>query len=233
MKRFMKKNKKYLILSTLTAFILFLFFISSGNVFSLKNKEALGEEEIPAFCPAPVEKLSIATCPTFYDYLNEISDDSIDIVFTRSTSESLDLLSRGFVDYVLSGRTLLPGEKDFGHEILADFKDSYSFLSLTGKTIKESDFDEYIFYTDKDVDDIRSIFGIREIAKVKDAYSLNDLDDKVVIITSWDNTDFEKYQIVHVLKDDESRFFESRIPVLYFEDSCDYQFIEKIKNIFK
>jgi len=168
------------------------------------------------------KEVRIATCPTFQDVLYET--DFL-VRETQSTSESLHLLKRGYVDYVLWWRTPKPGEIYQEYKILWS---GYSFLSKNSLTISDNELQTQVFYTDlDDLDNIKKIFWIQNLEKVENIY---DYVQENIIITSWENTDYEKADIVHVLHTSWERYIESRIPVLYCREKCDEEIIDITKT---
>lgn len=180
--------------------------------------------------PIILSKIKIATCPTFYEDIKKLDQEKFELIFTNSSTESLDLLANANVDIVLSGRILMPEEQYFDYEIIDNAKNYYSFLSNNSKHIYTDDFDSYSFFTDLELEKIKKDLSIKNIYKVDNVYDyLND----GVVITSWDNTDFTKSYIVHVLNSDTSRLKISRIPILYYKSDFELQIILEVKNILK
>ena len=168
------------------------------------------------------KEIHIAACPTFWDVLYHT--DFL-VRETQSTSESLHLLKRGYVDYVLAGRTPKPGEFEWNYKILWSW---YSFLHKESITISDEELHTMKFYTDlEETEHIKNIFWIKNLEKVKNIYEYV---ENNIIITSWENTDYSKADVVHVLHVDGSRYMESRIPVLYCKDVCDEKIVENVKN---
>lgn len=172
---------------------------------------------------SPKKEIHIATCPTFWDTLYQT--DFL-VRETQSTSESLHLLKRWYTDYVLAGRTPKPWEFEWNYKILWS---GYSFLHKKNTTISDEELQTKKFYTDlDDLENIKNIFWIQNLEKVENIY---DYSDNNIIITSWENTDYNKTDIVHVLHPSWERYIQSRIPILYCREKCNEWVIEKIKNI--
>ena len=169
----------------------------------------------------------IAVCPTFYNKANKLGPEEADIIYTKSTAEGLDLLQQEKVDYVLSGRTPLPGE-NFNYQALEDYSESYSFLASRTITIFTNDFDDYDFYTDLSENKIRKDLNINNINRVDNIY---DYLDQGILISSWDNSNFYQANIVHVLNSDGSRVRKSRLAGIHYLENCDDNIILKIKKI--
>lgn len=170
------------------------------------------------------EPARIAACPTFWDTIYQMDVLGRE---TQSTSESLHLLNRGYVDYVLAGRTPKPWEFQGNYIILWS---GYSFLSKQSQTISDEELQTMKFYTDLgDIENIKKIFWIQNVEKVEHVYDYNQGN---IIITSWENTDYSKADVVHVLHSNWERYIESRIPILYYRKQCDEKIITHIKKIF-
>lgn len=155
----------------------------------------------------------IAVCPTFADYNLDGLFPDIELVPTNSTAQSLSMLRDDRVDHVVAGRKLLPHEEylNFKSTILENV--GYSFLSSLVNSITTRDYDGVDFFTDLDVDVLKKELGIKTITKVDDVYAFL---DKGVVITSVENTDYTRADLVHVFEADQSRRVRlSRTPILY------------------
>jgi hypothetical protein len=152
-------------------------------------------------------------CPTFADYnLGSLFPD-VELVLTNSTAQSLSMLKAGKVDYVVAGRKLLPGEEYLNLKSTILENVGYSFLSSLVNSITTVDYDDVDFFTDLDPDVLEKELGIRTITKVDDVYAFL---DKGIVITSVENTDYARADLVHVLEADQSRRVPlSRTPILY------------------
>jgi hypothetical protein len=53
--------------------------------------------------------------------------------------------------------------------------------------------------------------------------------DKGIVITSWENTDYRRTAIVHVIEDNQERLALSRRPTLYCPKFCQKELVEDIK----
>lgn len=169
------------------------------------------------------KEVHIATCPTFQDVLYQT--DFL-VRETQSTSESLHLLKSNYVDYVLAGRTPKPWEFQWNYKILWS---GYSFLHKQSISISDEDLQTNTFYTNlDDLENIKKIFWIQNLEKVENIYDYIEND---IIITSWENTDYSKADIVHVLHPNWERYIESRIPILYCREKCDEEIIKTIKDL--
>jgi hypothetical protein len=200
----MLKNKKiFIIFLIVVIIILFLFF------FYNKQKEPY----------------KISVCPTFYNFLNNnLDNEEFLVILTSSTSESLDLLEKKEVDYALGGRVLKPDEKKFNYHIIGE---GLSFLSFASLTIYDYDLSRYPIFTDLDIQNIEDLFGKLDIQVVDNVY---DYLEKGLIITSWDNTDYSRAEVAHLLRVDGSRNLYSRLPIVYCSKNCPDNVIEKIKK---
>lgn len=207
-------------------FCLFLavLFISQNNF--LRGDISQKEVSLNA-CDFPLGKKRIAACPTFHRHLKILDQEKFDFYLTGSTAESLDLLENHKVDIVLAGRTLMPYEKESANKMAGDNDKYYSFLSKDTRTIYSERFDLYDFYTDLPEDEIRRDLNIERVRRVGEVYEYL---DKGIIITSWNNTNFNKANIVHVLNQDGSRLELSRIPIIYYRNECDLNLIGEIEE---
>lgn len=168
------------------------------------------------------ELIKIAVCPTFYNAVSSI-DDIVSLVKTQSTAESLSLMSRSQVDYVLAGRILKPSEKMFPFVILGS---GYSFLSSDEKTITEEGLRKLNVYTDIDVGEVSRVFGLNNVYYTDDVYNYL---FEGIIITSWDNTDYLRASTVHFVDEKGNRIPESRLPILFCLNSCDEEIVNTLK----
>lgn len=165
------------------------------------------------------KEVRIAACPTFWDVIYKMDLLGRE---TQSTSESLHLLNHGYVDYVLAGRTPKPWEQYGDYKILWS---GYSFLSKESQTISDEELQTIKFFTDlADGENIKKIFWIKNLEKVENIY---DYSETNIIITSWDNTDYSKADVVHVSHTSWERYIESRIPILYCRNKCEENIIAK------
>jgi hypothetical protein len=190
----------------LTIFVLALLRVDPPPVES--NPEIVAGERVRA----------IAVCPTFYTSVDNLGD-GYTVVRTESTAESLQLLDSGRVDFAIGGRMPLPEEENLEYMVLDD-SERFSFLFKESVVVMEKNLRDMVVYTDQDVDLIREIFGITEVVVVEDVYEYV---QEFVIITSWDNTDYSKGNIVHLLDSNGSRNYNSRIPVLFYRQEGDLE----------
>lgn len=133
------------------------------------------------------------------------------MVKTNSTAESISLLRNGDVAIVLSGRKPLVNESDLVYKI-ASLPNRYSFLSKDSKTVSSEELSSMTAYTDQDTVTIRNLFNINKVENVENVYTFL---DKGVVIASWENSDYTKASVVHVLQSNGTRHQNSRIPVIY------------------
>ncbi len=203
-----KKNKTLIFVSIIIIFLLVIFILT----FSWERTEK------------DLNVIKIAACPTFYYKINKLNSDNFSVILTNSTSESLKLLESGQVDYAVGGRTLLPYEPRFDFNVIGE---GFSFLSDKSKIIYDYQLKNHLIYTDLDLDVLKKNFGDLNYNLVDNIY--NYLKDNIVI-TSWDNTDFDRAEIVHLLKFDNSRIIESRLPTVFCKNICNYAIIDNIKK---
>jgi hypothetical protein len=159
-------------------------------------------------------KIKIAVCPTYHKMAENIDAEEYEFIKTGATAESLNLLKNNKADMILAGRTLKPTEPKLKSLLVK--KEGYSFLSDQVKVIKVRDLDNCDMYTDLDSALIKKTFSIKKINHVDDVYKFL---DKGIVITSWENTDYAKAEIVHVLEDSGERAPLSRRPTLYFSQA--------------
>ncbi|MEX0910328.1 MAG: hypothetical protein WDZ73_01065 [Candidatus Paceibacterota bacterium] len=156
------------------------------------------------------KKIRIAVCPTVSEVAKEIDNDKYEIVNTVSTSESLSLIKSSKVDIILSGRKLKPQEPQMDYLVLSE---GYSFLSKKGDTLFIDQLKKHNLYTDLDEKIIKDNFPFDNINYVDNVYQYL---DNGIIITTWDNTDYSKAEIVHVFESNGDRFKLSRRPTIYY-----------------
>ncbi len=173
------------------------------------------------------QKTKVAVCPTYYELAQNLDPQKYEIIHTSSTSESLSLLQEMRVETVLAGRTPKPNEKNNLDSVILD--EGYSFLSSESMSIYGKDLKNYNIYTDLPANTFENIPEIEKIQQVDDVY---EYPDKGIIITSWENTDYNRAEIVHVMETADKRLAISRQPTIYCLDSCKKNHIETlIKNL--
>jgi hypothetical protein len=161
-----------------------------------------------------MKKIKIAVCPTYHKMAKNIDAEEYEFIETGATAESLNLLKNNKADMILAGRALKPTEPKLKSLLVK--KEGYSFLSDQVKVIKVGDLNNYDIYTDLDSALIKKEFSIKKIHEVDDVYKFL---DKGIVITSWENTDYARAEIVHVLEDSGERAPLSRRPTLYFSQT--------------
>ncbi len=175
------------------------------------------------------EKIRIAACPSCYKVAGRLDTARYKIIPTQSTSQSIALLQAGQADMILAGRTLKPGEPLLDSVALGE---GYSFLGSEEISIRSSQLDDYTFFTDLDAEKISTLFGITNVTHTDDVYEYL---EKGIVLTTWENTDYGKARVVHVIENDGQRFALSRRPTLYCPKTCDdetaSQFILAVKDI--
>ncbi len=160
------------------------------------------------------EKIKIAACPTCFEITKNINTDKYEIIKTASTAESLSLLQERKVDMILAGRTLKPDEPQMDGLLI---KEGYSFLSDKEITIYFDQLKNQTIYTDLDIEDIKNVLSLQKIEQVNNVYNYL---DKGIVITSWENTDYARAKITHILKTNGERFELSRRPTIYCPHIC-------------
>lgn len=173
------------------------------------------------------EKIRIAVCSSCKKIADRLDPNRYEVIYTQSTSQSVTFLQAGIVEMILSGRTLKPTEPSLYQLVLGE---GYSFLSTEEFTVFENSLNEYSFFTDLDVEKIKSLFALRNITQVDDVYEYL---GQGIVITSWENTDYSKGRVVHVLQNDGQRFALSRRPTLYCPMECGNEIKKDILSIIK
>ncbi|MDD5749802.1 MAG: hypothetical protein PHO91_03400 [Patescibacteria group bacterium] len=197
-----KSKQKILLAFPLAIFILFLSACSNTNNVL---KQPLSE----------AEKIKIATCPTCFAMTQKLDSEKYQLIPTTSTAQSIALLQSGQVDLILAGRTLKPEEPILDSLII---KEGYSFLAKEEIIIYSSDLANYQIYTDLDVASLKTSLEIENIEPVDDVYQyLN----QGIIITSWENTDYHRANLAHILENNGKRVNLSRRPTVYCAQACD------------
>lgn len=173
------------------------------------------------------EKIKIAACPTFYDMIKKLDAKKYQLIYTDSTAQSVKLLENKRTDFVLAGRTLKPNEPDLEYVVIDE---GYSFLSSKSKTVNARELKDYIIYTDLETEQLKRDLMAGKIEKTDSVYKYL---DKGIVVTSWENTDYNRAEIVHVLKDNGERLAISRRPTLYCSLSCDKEELTNLISVLK
>lgn len=210
-------NKKLIILLILTTVIAIGIFSFS---FNKQNMEQIATDEIPA-----QEKIKVAACPTCYELSKKLDLEKYQVIKTNSTAQSIAFVESEQADMILAGRTLKPDEPRMDKLLI---EEGYSFLSNRGATIFIDQLDEYNVYTDLDEQELKEKLSIEKIQTVNNVYEYL---DKGIIITSWENTDYDKAEIVHLLEKNGERVKLSRRPTVYCPNVCDEQAQELALNL--
>ncbi|MDZ7611205.1 MAG: hypothetical protein U5L10_00380 [Candidatus Moranbacteria bacterium] len=160
------------------------------------------------------EKIKVAACPTCFELAKNVNADKYEIIKTGSTAESIALLKNNRADIIMAGRTLKPGEPQMDSILI---KEGYSFLSSREGVVYIEELKDKIVYTDLDLEKIEKAFPAQKIEQVENVYEYL---DKGVVVTSWENTDYTKAAIVHVLEENGERIVLSRQPTVYCPSAC-------------
>ena len=187
-------------------------------------------KEDPDFLRAEVGNgYRVAACPTHHHMLPALDRGDFQTTRASSTGESLKMMKEGEVDLVISGRNLKPGEPELESLKLAE---GYSFLAEEGFSITEDEMEEYNFYTDLDKDSVINDFlsiTKENLTQVEDVYEKS---DDGIVVTSFENTDYEKAEIVNIYDGFGRRVEKTRRPTLFFrEENRDKA--EEIINLIK
>lgn len=185
-------------------FLGFLFLTGGGRGYDVDINQSLNRE-----------KIKIAACPTCFEMAENINIDKYEIIKTASTAESIALLRDQKVDMILAGRTLKPDEPRMDGFLI---KEGYSFLSDKEIVVYADQLKNQAIYTNLDVENIKSALLLEKIEWVDNIY---DYLDKGIVITSWENTDYARAEIVHVMEESGERFKLSRQPTIYCPHICD------------
>lgn len=200
-------KKIFISILLIAAFSIGCFIIVNTNIDSRADANELPDSTI----------IKVAACPTCFDLAKNIQAEKYEIIKTGSTAESLVLLQNNTVDLVLAGRTLKPHEPQMDSLLI---KQGYSFLSSSNATIFIDQLKNYKIYTDLDEEELKQNFNIEKIQTVDNVYEYL---DEGIIITSWENTDYTKAAIVHVLENNNRRVRLSRRPTVYCPNVCEEQ----------
>ncbi len=170
--------------------------------------------------------LTVAGCPTFYYILDKLNDNGINVVETDSTAESFYFFQQGIADLVVAGRILRPDEPEISFEVIGP---GYSFISEKELFVLDKQMSEYDFFTDLSIKEIMEIFPYITRDKISEVENVYNYLSKGIIITSVENTDYSKSEIVHIYKEDGSRHRFSRTPIIYYSENTNN--LDYIKNL--
>ncbi len=214
----MSKN----ILIATTCLLAFMFAVSF--LFSDDDSEVVESGDLEAKA-----KTRIAACNTCYGstYERVSALDDYEMIRTGSTGESIRLFLQGEADMIISGRTLKPEEPRLDQFVI---EEGYSFLSDSGMLVYRDELEGQSIFTDLDAWELKSDLSLREVVEVDDVY---DYLDQGVVVTSWENTDYSRAEIVHVYERDGQRFGPSRQPTLYCPGSCQREETKKLISVLK
>lgn len=196
--------KKFLVYFIIFFFLIFIGYFVQAEIFSLNKKENADQRII-----------KIAVCPTYHQLVEKTNEQKFEFVQTSSTAESLDLLEKGEVEMILTGRLLKPDEPQ--HDLLVVGQEGYSFLGQQEKIIFEEDLKNYDIFTDLEPEEIKNKFSVEQVFAVDDVYNFL---DQGIVITSWENTDYTRAGMIHLLEKDGRRNILSRRLNLYCPASC-------------
>ncbi len=169
---------------------------------------------------------TIGTCPTYEKFAEKMKEKGFKIIKNSSTAENIAMLRKGIVDYVLSGRVLKPQEGNWDSIKISN--SGYSFISSKDIVVYTKDLSNKNIYTDLNPNELKMHFNLNKVEKVNNAY---DYLEEGIVITSWENTDYSKANIVHVINEENgSRNIFSRSLFLYCKDKCNNNIINIIKE---
>lgn len=176
-----------------------LVFLLLAGVFLSKSEESM--------------QIRVAICPNYHYLEDFLTENNYQVIKTNSSSESFNLLKNHSTDLILTGRTAKPSEVIPNLDFIVIGEEGYSFLSRELVVIQHSQMADLYFVTDLDEERLKNIFPIKNIKKAEDIYNFT---DDEILITSWENTDFNKAEIIHVLKDNGQRDPLSRRLSIYY-----------------
>lgn len=219
----------------ITIAIIALFIITCAVGMAIMSNKEVNPDSSGKIVPGTKdsEAIKVAICSTYQYLFDEISAYGYVVVKTNSTAESIDRLRKREVDVVISGRKPLPSELDLQYKMLV-LPNRYSFLSTESIPVTSEDLGLSKVYTDQNIEEIKTQFTLNEIKSVNNVYEyLNE----GIVITSWENTDYSKASVVHVLQRDGTRHPNSRTPVVYStnQNKTEYIFalLEKLVKLDK
>lgn len=172
------------------------------------------------------EKIRIAVCPTYFKAVETINIEKYEIIKVESTAEGLFLLDNHIVELVLSGRALKPEEPQFLSEIIGH---GYSFIFDKELLIQEKEMGNYNFFTDLSASEIIDKFSYIIPDKISEVENIYNYLKQGIVITSLENTNYSKGEIVHIYKEDGSRHLFSRTPIIYYFDPLNKDIIKDVE----
>ncbi len=211
--------KSSIIITVMVAVIAVLLFVSlsQDDIYSPATIHSIPETEILE------EKITVATCPTFYYLFEGLEKNNINVVKTNFTAESLHFLQKNEVDLIVTGRKLKPEEPQFLSEIIGF---GYSFISDREFLIQEKEMGNYNFFTDLSSSEILDNFSYISPEKISEVENVYNYLNQGVVITSAENTDYSKSEIVHIYREDGSRHRFSRTPIIYYSSFLDKSVVQ-------
>lgn len=209
-----------------------LYILSAIAIVSISGFLVLSvENEITGmFLGVDLEGNEIASCPTFWHMLEGLEDEDLEKYYTESTGQNVQGVLSGDIDAFISGRALHPEEPDLNRKILGP---GFSFISDESREVFVGSLDEYEFYTDESKEEVIDSFeGITDdnLHRVEDVYGYL---ENGLVITSLENTDYSRGEIVHVLYENGSRHRYSRTPALYYTDELGENKAEYIAELLR
>lgn len=156
--------------------------------------------------------LRVAACPTYHSSISQLDSKKYELFFSESTAQSINLLENDLVDIIISGRTLKPNENITYSLALGK---GYSFLSNSEQVLFINELKDYNVYTDLEIEEIKNIFPVINISRVENVY---DYINEGLIITSWENTNYNNAEVVHLLENNGQRVKLSRQATAHYTD---------------
>ena len=215
-------SKKILLVTIALVLFFGILLYMRGNSDIEVGGEIMGEEV--------TEVKQIAVCPTMYGIMSkEIVYDDFVFLNVDSTSEGVLLLDSGGSDFVISGRIPVQEENIGEYVHLSDGIDSFSFLSNVVDMAYTSELNNYEIYTDLEEGILEMTFGLEAVEYVENVYDFSFMG---ILVTSWNNTDYNKATIVHIMENDTERNILSRLPTLFCKTECLEEDVVKLTELF-
>ncbi len=213
---------KFVVIGLILIFVLIVLWIHvSGNMTGFSISDSPIEEEENNIS----HNMRIAACPTFYYMLSILEDEKFEVYPTESTGQSIYGISTGQADAFISGRALRPDEPNLNREILGP---GFSFISEDGKVVFLEDLDKHQFYTDEDKEDVINTFDNITDDNLESTEDVYEYLENGIGITSLENTDYSRSEVVNILDGNGFRHRYSRTPSLYYTDEIEDEKIEYI-----
>lgn len=157
--------------------------------------------------------LTGAICPTLHYVYDDLKKEGFEVIKANSTPESLLYLQNELVDFAICSRKAFFDEPRFSYKVIGD---GYAFISGSEMVIAFESMEEYNYFTDISTDEIILNFPNLASANIKQVSNVYDYIDFGIVITSVDNADYEKGELVFVFKENGKRAPLTWAPVLFW-----------------